>query len=84
MNSTLIIQNKNGTKKEFRAGYAFIEAWGLIDGDRFAVIRSRNSHGPARWEKFDVRSMKLIEEYHYTKGSPVPVWVNPYLDFALP
>lgn len=78
MNSTLVVRAKNGETKKFRAGYAFIEAWGFMENDRFVVVRSRNAHGPARWEKFDFQSGKLVEEFFRSKDSKIPDWVKPF------
>lgn len=81
MNGNLVVVTTAKEKKTFRAGYGFINRWGFADEGRCVVICSRNSHGPARIEKYEIASGKLLAECQGSKAlEDTPGWAQPWCD----
>jgi len=81
MNSTLVVTDRTGKVSKFRAEYGFIEQWGFVDNDTAIVIRSVNAHGPSYWQKFDIKSRKLIDDYFYSKSpNRTPSWAKTFYE----
>jgi len=81
MNSNLVVRTKGGKVVKFRAEYAFIDKWGFADNNQCVVIRSINAHGPFYWQKYEIKSGKLIADYYRSKDPEhIPAWVSPFLE----
>lgn len=80
MNQTLVVKGPGTARREFRAQYAFIEAWAFTDEGGSVVIRSRNAHGPAYYQKYEVKGTKLLDDYYGSKAPKFPDWVKPVLE----
>jgi hypothetical protein len=81
MNGTLVVVTAAKEKKTFRASRGFIDRWGFADEGKSVVICSRNSHGPAWMEKYEIASGKLLAECSGSEFlESTPEWARPWCD----
>ena len=83
VNSTLRLRFPNGRIKDFSSLYhgPFIEEWGFVDRDLAVVIKSRSSHGPPYFIKYDIANGRVLGTVEVsTTYDDLPDWAKPYSD----
>ena len=61
---------------DFRSGYPFIDDWNTSADGSTLVVRSGFAHGPARFELFDMRTQKLLEQTTEKPYAELPEWAR--------
>lgn len=62
---------------DFRSGYPFIDDWDTSPDGATLIVRSGFAHGPCRFELFDTRTQKLIEQTTEKPYAELPAWARP-------
>ncbi|MBC7981319.1 MAG: hypothetical protein H7Y36_12220 [Armatimonadetes bacterium] len=62
---------------DFRSGYPFIDDWDTSADGAALIVRSGFAHGPFRFERFDLRTQKLLEQTTEKPYAELPAWARP-------
>lgn len=61
---------------DFHSGYPFIDDWDTSDDGATLIVRSGFAHGPFRFQLFDVRTQKPMEQTVERPYDELPVWAR--------
>ncbi len=76
---TLHVRFPDGTTKDYKPNSRFVMDWTFVDKDADLVIVSMGYHGPNYYDKYEIRTGKLIAKVDGGDAPDVlPKWAQPF------